>query len=938
MNPTRIIQILIFSIAILISEPIFAQGIYGKVTPQTSDFVKYGEIPVSLYTGKMNLEVPIYEIKDRDFDIPISLVYTSDGFKLNKRSGFAGMDWIINGGGVITREVYGSPDDWYPTELYGQEAGYWVVTQEPSRRYSKTDLWNFNSNIVNCNDATFCHLPFYYNFFADYKQDLFMFNFCGHNGKFIIDNNHNIIVNKKGYKVDFSRFKSQLVGNIIPDTSAIVVTTPDGYVYTFGGDRSALEYTLNFTPNVQLSSGSTKPTILAWHITKITAPNGRTVNFNYVVEDLTQYNTSKYSPIYLSNKEVQTVTAPETGYSYTTISYIATKNAVLESISLDNTSVEFVKSKGNIADSLFYNDGFIDFNNRNYQLDSIRIKYNNQTKYRYGFTYDSRNKRRFLSTISLSDGGQYLFHYNHPNNYDSPSNVLVDYFGYWTSDDPQNPYGLLDRVDYPTGGYSTFAYEANAYGKMVETYISPVNDSVLTNIVESSGETGGVRIREINNYSGNNILGTRKNYYYINGSSPFDYQTRSGILYQSPTFYYDSNGNKVYHLNKVWNRNYNIEEPHIGYSHVLEVNRDTSMTSYTFSDYMTNPDNNKINVKNENGLSAVDIIDHNVNLSNSMSAKRGHLLKKVNYNQQGNIELSEKYIYKYINSGDVSNYNISSDDVIVSFMSMNGGAAVKKYKIENYPLIFKSDSTKGVVKKEYFRYNALDLLCKKDLALANQDTFRTIYKYTNDFVTENSVYQNLSNRNILDLNVEQKEYRNNDLAKTVRNKYSISLINNAPIIDTLKVGLSANSPEARTIYVSYDKYGNPKEVVDENGIRTVYLWGYNGRHIIAEIKNASLSNLQSYFTINGLIVEIPSSDIEPTSADYAILNNIRSSLSNALVTTYEYNPLVGMTSMTDPRGITTIYEYDSQNRLDCVKVKKDNNEIILKKYNYHYAQ
>lgn len=52
-----------------------------------------------------------------------------------------------------------------------------------------------------------------------------------------------------------------------------------------------------------------------------------------------------------------------------------------------------------------------------------------------------------------------------------------------------------------------------------------------------------------------------------------------------------------------------------------------------------------------------------------------------------------------------------------------------------------------------------------------------------------------------------------------------------------------------------------------------------------------------------------------------------------MVTTYTYDPLIGVTSITDPKGYTTYYEYDDFNRLKRVK---DADEKILSQSEYHY--
>jgi YD repeat-containing protein len=45
-----------------------------------------------------------------------------------------------------------------------------------------------------------------------------------------------------------------------------------------------------------------------------------------------------------------------------------------------------------------------------------------------------------------------------------------------------------------------------------------------------------------------------------------------------------------------------------------------------------------------------------------------------------------------------------------------------------------------------------------------------------------------------------------------------------------------------------------------------------------------------------------------------------------------------MTSQTDPRGVTTYYEYDTFNRLKRTYIKENGVEKTIQTYDYHYKQ
>jgi YD repeat-containing protein len=65
----------------------------------------------------------------------------------------------------------------------------------------------------------------------------------------------------------------------------------------------------------------------------------------------------------------------------------------------------------------------------------------------------------------------------------------------------------------------------------------------------------------------------------------------------------------------------------------------------------------------------------------------------------------------------------------------------------------------------------------------------------------------------------------------------------------------------------------------------------------------------------------------------AKLQKLRDDFPNAQVTTYTYDPLIGVTSITDPKGYTIYYEYDEFNRLKQVK-DADGNILSNNQYNY----
>jgi YD repeat-containing protein len=984
-------KVLLLSFVILSVINMHGQNDFGHVSPQTADFVQYSETPVSLFTGRMNFEVPIYRIKDRDFDIPISLIYTADGFKPQKRSDFVGLDWILNAGGCITREVYGSPDESNPRSapasehLIGNEMGYLLTLQKTNFNYTKTKVWNFDPSIVYVNDVTdnsYYYLQMVESRFVDYQPDLFMFNFNGHTGRFMINSDGSAIANDKGYQVNIFGLTEQFpFETILPETSSIQITTPDGYVYEFGGSLENLEFAISFTNGSGWQIGSTRPVILAWHLSKITAPNGRTVKFNYATDPIPEIPTT--SPIWQSDK------AEKVSNTINTYVGRATKKAILESIEVDseffglgletnNVKIEFKKSiETTLGPSGNYNDRFFtehfDFNRPIYQLDSISVKYGNTPIYNYTLTYANQNKRRFLSSVIQPDSSQYEFTYNHTT-YPSPSENVTDAYGYWRktiSPNATNSYGLLSRIKYPTGGYSTFTYEPHQYKNAAELdffdltkhlVTSSNQDEIVTTssgggpvqfengfeggfAIEGNGENqlpptntttiqlvynlGGARIKKVSHYSANNTKETEKEYFYrdsINGVCS------SGILSQSRPYYTTLNGAKVYILESTWNKNYNIDECPIGYSSVFEKNLDGSYYRYKFSNFLWNPDEAETKTKKCQGatLNTSDLVFCSINRVTSGADKRGLLIEKYSYNANGTVALYERSDYEGVVSGifvltnagepefAIEDLQPGTDD-IVSFKSMSGGGLAKIIHLRSHPMTYKQEKRANVTKEEYYSYNNYNLLQTKSIILQPADTLKVNYKYPFDYAI--SPYTGMVSHNILTPIIEQSEYKNNQLLFTTKIEYKLWGNTHLYAPEFIKKQLNQSTLETRITYHNYDFYGNPMYSSKDNAEKVVYIWSGNGQYLLAEIKNATYSEVHN---------TLPSSILMDENA---AVNSLRTQLPNAQVTTYTYKPLVGILTSTDPRGVITTYDYDAYGRLQAIK---DENNTVIDSYYYHY--
>jgi len=177
--------------------------------PTASELGKYVEIPVGLYTGVPNINIPLYEIKtNKGYSLPISLSYHASGIKVQQRAGNVGLGWSLNAGGIITRVIRGIADD---QDTVSTDTDYSNYLHKAGKLfhpgpYTPESIW-----------------------YCEVESDQYYFNFNGYSGKFYFDQENNIVFSGQDQPLKIS-YEGDITGVGIPQ---FTIQTQDGIKYIF---------------------------------------------------------------------------------------------------------------------------------------------------------------------------------------------------------------------------------------------------------------------------------------------------------------------------------------------------------------------------------------------------------------------------------------------------------------------------------------------------------------------------------------------------------------------------------------------------------------------------------------------------------------------------------------------------------------------------------
>ncbi|MDR2293307.1 MAG: hypothetical protein LBE11_07530 [Prevotellaceae bacterium] len=626
--------------------------------------------------------------------------------------------------------------------------------------------------------------------------------------------------------------------------------------------------------------------------------------------------------------------------------------------------------------------------NKRLKLSGITIKGSYMTGESDKYTFNYYNENYAMPNYELKCHDDYWGYYNGTSSdYFFPNDIDVDQATYNAFTNATFPHNMgmysvdrkpnlehtktcvLKEIIYPTKGKTVFEYELN----------NVPNAYLFTNMTNYK-YVGGLRLKQRINYSDSNTVTDTKSYSY----QGYTTQTLSNDLFVYYMEYIDhycglQPGGACVAIPAtypVWNFVGNSLTSLTGwtgsnvfYNKIKEYNG-TIENNDGWTEYYYKEEPRYLNNGCIWNINEYPLYGYSKNVDCDKGNIKGLLDSTIIYNKDGDIVKKSKTQYQQINLPSIHTgmravqgaiYPKGIYNRIVRYADTLG----RKLEYENYYLnriygintyAFRSIMLPSVnIETEY--ENGQQVLSKTteyayDMKDGKPVTFTpSSIKQTNsknEIYTKKMIfpyhdsYKNLSpyntmiTKNMLNYVIEEKTEKNSgDFVSNIKTDYEQIAGSSLILPKTISAKYSANGAfEPRIVYHKYDSRGNPLYLTKDDAEKVVYIWSYNYQYPIAEIVNTTYAEVKTALNYSSdSQIEILAAKAEPTSADWNLINNLRTKLPNAQVSVYKYNPLIGISAATSPSGVTVYYEYDELNRLKFIK---DHDNNILQRYDYHY--
>lgn len=984
-------------------------------SPQAYELKKHIDFPVSLSNGIASINIPLYEINYSGYKLPLVLKYHGSGVNSRLYDTY-GLNWSLHGIGFISRSVNGAEDEFNSFEKNFWSSGYYDILTYLSGGRGGGDMEYDEFSVSLPNSDSF-------SFYIEKETDgTYLF----HTRPVRNDVKIQMQINVNNNIDSFTITDKMGVRYFFADTERCQTSSSQTSFY-----RNGWKITSILLPdskkeiNFEYFNG--------WDITRSTSSSRKISDKGFCLVDV-EGNNSCNASHFLDDVVLTEDGAPE----------------IIDLVLQYSTTDYFVKNIKKITfgnDSINFNYKPLDEQyEREHNIESITIEnINKKIKFHGDRINDKYFRLDAISTVAMTDESEimdYKFSYNpisinkypkvdcfgnvkgfgsaeeenpininnhsaltytvpslmiklegYSKNYETSISSITDapqrvQIGGGDGNIPSGDSGLLNRIDYATGGYMTYEYEQNQYKRTVDHEYYRSGDVV---------NGGAVRVKKIAKYdSGGELLLTRNYKYGVDecgyGIAPVEvtpvnfqrtyehYPSRYECFRVGDLSHCESCGAEHFHSYTISMRvrEYSIGnfmqkldgKPPVIYEQVTEYYGDETdnvgKNIYHYKHSFEEEDGSGMHVGalTLNGLG--DMVR-----TESASSSYGQLLVKEVFgyeNQEyklkektvnewewdsGNVlhQMKDHYIYKLHvqNECDWANYYGLE---CTSFITMLDKADIKRTTTTSY---LDGDSLIKIVDYKYDNYG---FIYRIDETTSDNTLITTENTYPYSYVEE--PYSSMVNANIIAPIIEIQKSKDGKLLETTSVGYRNWGMNGIYKPDTVKQMIGTAHEKVIVTYEFDPDNGNLQSITSVDQVDNSYYWAYDQQYPVVKAVNAeydnasnidlkgavesatkshnsiSYSTLDEFLTALGKFEQVDGSLDQNKIASWKIfMDDVKAVLPDAMFSFYTYAPLIGMTSQTDPNGITTYYEYDDFGRLKCTK---DSNGDILQMYDYNYKE
>ncbi len=505
-------------------------------SPEALAFQRYGEYEVGEYTGNAQISVPLYTLKYKDIEIPLSLTYQGGGIRVDEEASWVGLGWNLVVGGCINYIPAGTVDN----------------------AYARHAPWGDYYDFLNQNPAPYFGTPENAHSSPNLQQDL-----------------RNGLGERDFYSVTVLGKTFLFFMNPYTDEPVILGNNDQQFkieTFNLGWLVTDIDGTVFYFEELETSRyGEGKGYVSAWYLTKIVSSKGAVMIFNYTPAK-NIYFLPKVCQMYDYVTEAIQVfgdysgSYPTSGFrSFAVQDTYLTEKGYLSSIVTDDCNVTFsVGSREDISGSACrLNEINVESVLTHQTVKHISFNYSYFSGENVGGDYlwnplatytvsDSKIKR--LKLISVEDGVteserlKYGFEYNETKKLPYKTSCATDFWGFYNGKENRSPInnfsgtkntfiptpssfllgtdqytslpdglkamavanrfsdsqyitaGSLRRIIYPTKGYTDFIFEPHQFLSTLSYPDAGMEEDNLTFIVTDinyTGTNGGPEISKL---------------------------------------------------------------------------------------------------------------------------------------------------------------------------------------------------------------------------------------------------------------------------------------------------------------------------------------------------------------------------------------------------------------------------------------------------------